>query len=314
MTAPDADLPDQKDAVGTKARKDRRLQSAVWMITAVTLWTGVAICVRTLEGRVPVTDLSFYRALTTVLIMLPLILHAGRAGKGRPLRQVFHWFALRGLLLFLAQTAYYFALTYLPIAEATVLGGTTPIFIAILAWLFLGERIAAVRWMAIAMGFFGILVILRPGASVIQAATFAAIASAVIFASASTINKFLSRSEPASRIVGWTNLMVACFAVIPFLYGGFAPAWSDIPWVVAIAVLGAGAQYSLARGIAIADVSFAGPFEFLRVPFAAIAGLILFSEWPDIWVWIGTGIVFLSIFGLARDRALFKHRTGAASG
>jgi len=286
----------------------------MWMITAVLLWTGVAIGVRTLAGRVPVTDLSFYRALTTVMIMLPLILRAGRIGHGRPLRSVFHWFALRGILIFLAQTAYYYAITYLPIAEATVLNGTTPIFMAMLAWLFLGERIATVRWVAILAGFAGILLILRPGSSAIHAATVAALASAVIFASASTINKFLSRSEPASRIVGWTNMMVACVAVIPFLYGGFAPAWEDVPWVVAIAILGAGAQYCLARGIAVADASFAGPFEFLRVPFAAIAGLMLFSEWPDLWVWIGTGIVFLSIFGLARDRALFKHRTGAASG
>lgn len=284
------------------------------MLTAVTLWTGVAIGVRTLEGRVPVTDLSFYRALTTVVIMLPLVLRAGRNGHGRPMRNVFHWFALRGLLLFLAQSAYYFALTYLPIAEATVLNGTTPIFIAMLAGLFLGERIAAIRWIAIAMGFVGILIILRPGAAVIQVATVMALASAVIFACASAINKFLSRSEPASRIVGWTNVMVACFALIPFLYGGFVPAWSDVAWVAGIAIVGTGAQYSLARGIAAADASFAGPFEFLRVPFAAFAGLILFSEWPDMWVWIGTGVVFLSIFGLARDRALFRHRTGAASG
>lgn len=295
-------------------RKDRRLQSAIWMITAVLLWTGVAVCVRKLEGRIPITDLSFYRAIMTVLLMLPLVLHAGRLGQGRPMKSVFHWFALRGLLIFLAQTAYYFSLTYLPIAEATVLGGTTPIFVAVLAGIFLGERISGVRWLAIATGFAGILLILRPGAAAIQVAALAAIASAFIFGSASTINKFLSRSEPASRIVCWTNLMVAGIAVIPFLYAGFVPAWADVTWVTGIAILGAGAQYSLARGIAIADASFAVPFEFLRVPFAALAGLALFSEWPDIWVWIGTVVVFLSIFGLARDRTLLKHRTGVASG
>jgi len=305
------------DAAATTApaRPNRRLHSALWMILAVTMWTGVAICVRKLEGRVPITDLSFYRALTTVALMLPLILHSGRTGEGgSPLRQVLPWFAVRGLLIFCAQTAYYFSLTYLPIAEATVLGGTTTIFVALFAGLFLGERILPLRWVAIGVGFLGIVVIMRPGAETIQWAAVAALGSALIFGSASTINKYLSRTEPASRIVGWTNLMVAVFAVFPFAFNAQIPAWSDVGYIVAIAVLGAGAQYGLARGIAAADASFAGPFEFLRVPFAAIAGLLLFSEWPDVWVWIGTGIVFLSIFGLARDRALFRHRRGTATG
>ena len=156
--------------------------------------------------------------------------------------------------------------------------------------------------------------ILRPGAETIQIAALTALASAVLFASSSAINKFLSRTEPASRIVGWTNLMIAAVAAIPFVYNSYVPQWSDLPWVAAITVLGTGAQYGLARAIAAADASFSGPFDFLRMPFSAIAALILFAEWPDIWVWVGTGIVFASIFGLTRDRALFRHRTGVSSG
>lgn len=284
------------------------------MTLAVTLWTGVAICVRMLEGRVPISDLSFYRAILTVALMMPLIRRAGRRGHGGPLRKAMPWFVLRGLFIFSAQTCYYFALTWMPIAEATVLSGTTAIFLALLAGIFLGEKVSLVRWAAIGLGFAGIVVILRPGAAVIQIAALTALASAVLFAGGSAMNKHLSRTEPASRIVGWTNLMIGAVAVIPFIYNSTAPQWSDLPWVAAIAVLGTGAQYGLARAIAAADASFVGPFDFLRMPFSAIAGLILFAEWPDIWVWVGTGIVFASIFGLTRDRALFRHRTGASSG
>lgn len=284
------------------------------MTLAVTLWTGVAICVRMLEGRVPISDLSFYRAVLTVALMMPLVMRAGRIGHGQPLRKVLPWFALRGLFIFTAQTCYYFALTWLPIAEATVLGGTTPIFLALLAGIFLGEKVSPVRWAAIGVGFAGILVILRPGSAAIEIAALTALASAAIFSSASAMNKYLSRTEPAGRIVGWTNLMIAVIAFMPFVYNSAVPGWNDLPWIAGIAVLGTGAQYGLARGIAAADASFAGPFDFLRVPFSAIAGLILFAEWPDIWVWVGTGIVFASIFGLTRDRALFRHRTGESSG
>lgn len=293
---------------------DRRLQSALWMTLAVALWTGVAICVRMLEGRVPISDLSFYRALLSVALMMPLIRRAGRMGHGGPLRKAMPWFVLRGLFIFTAQTCFYFALTWMPIAEATVLSGTTPIFLALLAGMFLGEKVSLVRWAAIGVGFAGIVVILRPGTEVIQTAALTALASAVLFAGGSAMNKYLSRTEPASRIVGWTNLMIAAAAAIPFVYNAYVPLWSDLSWIAAIAVLGTGAQYGLARAIAAADASFAGPFDFLRMPFSAIAALILFAEWPDIWVWVGTGIVFASIFGLTRDRALFRHRTGASSG
>ena len=296
------------------AAPDRRLQSALWMILAVTLWTGVAVCVRMLEGRVPISDLSFYRGLLSVAVMLPLIRRAGRMGHGGPLRQAMPWFVLRGVFIFTAQTCFYFALTWMPMAEATVLSGTTPIFLALLAGMFLGEKVSAVRWAAIGLGFAGIVVILRPGAAVIQIAALTALASAVLFASSSAINKYLSRTEPASRIVGWTNLMIAAVAAIPFVYNSYIPQWSDLPWVAAITVLGTGAQYGLARAIAAADASFSGPFDFLRMPLSAIAALILFAEWPDLWVWVGTGIVFASIFGLTRDRTLFRHRTGASSG
>ena len=229
----------------------------------VTLWTGVAICVRMLEGRVPISDLSFYRGLLSVAVMMPLIRRAGRLGHGGPLRKALPWFALRGIFIFTAQTCFYFALTWMPIVEATVLSGTTPIFLALLAGMFLGEKVSPVRWAAIGMGFAGIVVILRPGAEAIQIAALTALASAVLFASSSAMNKYLSRTEPASRIVGWTNLMIAAAAAIPFVYNSYVPQWSDLPWIAVIAMLGTGAQYGLARAIAAADASFSGPFDFL---------------------------------------------------
>ncbi|MYF08056.1 MAG: hypothetical protein F4233_09270, partial [Rhodospirillaceae bacterium] len=83
---------------------DRRLQAALWMILAVTLWSLVAVCVRMLEGRMPISDLSFYRGLLSVAVMLPLIRRAGRMGQGGPLRKAMPWFVLRGVFIFSAQT------------------------------------------------------------------------------------------------------------------------------------------------------------------------------------------------------------------
>lgn len=129
-----------------------------------------------------------------------------------------------------------------------------------------------------------------------------ALLSAALFAWSSILNKSLARAEPASRIVFLTNIVVVVIGIGPFLVVGTAPLFSDVPLLLAFCCCGAAAQYCLSRALALADASFVQPFEFLRVPMSAVAGLVLFAQFPDALAWIGSAIVFLSIFALARSR------------
>ncbi len=137
--------------------------------------------------------------------------------------------------------------------------------------------------------------------SVIHFAAPFAVLAAFLFAAASITNKVLSRTEPASRIVFFSNILILLCGTIPFIIFARMPMWSEVPLILVICVLGTMAQYCIARALAIADASFVSPMEIIRVPFAAVAGWLLFAEFPDIWVWIGSAIVFFSIVFLTRS-------------
>jgi drug/metabolite transporter (DMT)-like permease len=156
------------------------------------------------------------------------------------------------------------------------------------------------------MGFIGVLVILRPGLIPLDVFGLAALASAVLFGGSSVLNRFLTRTEPASRIVLYTNILIASCGLIPFFIFLVVPSWDDVPLLLTVAITGTMAQYCLSRAMAVGEASFVGPFEFLRVPLAALAGLVVFAEFPNVWVWIGTGVVFVAIFLLTQS-----HRRGS---
>jgi drug/metabolite transporter (DMT)-like permease len=291
------------DAAGAlRVRLDPRLVAVCWVVVAALAWTLVGVAVRYLGGRLPATDLSFYRSISGVLIMLPVIWPRRRtiavAGFAR---RTMALYALRGMLIFGGQASFYFALAYIPLADATVLNASTPIFVAILAMIFLTERVGPLSWAMIVLGFVGIVVILRPGMTVIHLAAVFALISAVLFASGSITNKVLSRTEPASRIVFFTNVLILACGALPYAIFARAPSWDDVPLVLAVCVFGTVAQYCIARAFALADASFIGPMDFLRVPLAALAGWLLFTEFPDLWVWVGSAIVFTSVIVLTRS-------------
>lgn len=290
-------------AAGTlPARFEPRLVAIFWMLAAATAWAAIGVSVRYLGGRLPPTDLSFYRSIAGVLLLLPVIWPHRRAIMLAGFqRRTMALFGLRGALLFGGQASFYFSLAYIPLAEATVLNCTLPVFVAVLAVVILRERVSAMGWSMIALGFVGIVIILRPGIEVIHIAAPFAVLAAFLFGSASITNKLLSQTEPASRIVFFSNILILLFGSIPFLFFAVMPRWSEVPLILIICVLGTVAQYCIARALAIEDASFIGPLEIIRVPLAALAGWLLFAEFPDVWVWVGSAVVFVSIIFLTRS-------------
>ncbi len=281
MTAPDA-------AQG-------RAIAALWMMATTILWTIIAIIIRYLDGRVFYFDLSFLRAMFSALLMMPLVLRHGLANVGPRSKLALWQYALRGLLIFVSQAIYYYAITNMDLAGATVLNTSTAIFATLLGMIWLGERVDLKRWLAMIAGFGGVVLILRPGYAAITLPALAALGSAILFAWSSVLIKTLARSESASRIVFSTNIVMVVLGLGPFLFVGALPQFDDVPLVLAFCALGGMAQYCLSRAMAQADASFVTQFELLRVPLAALGGFMLFSEVPDVWVWIGSAIVFAAI-------------------
>ncbi|MGH7002567.1 MAG: DMT family transporter, partial [Alphaproteobacteria bacterium] len=220
-----------------------------------------------------------------------------------PRRDLFWDYVFRGLIVFVAQAAYYHALMHMPLADATVLNATAPIFSAGLAIFMLGERVGADRWLFIIIGLAGVVAIVRPGFHAVPIEALLALGSAVLFALSAILNKRLVRQESGTAIVYGTNFFVAVFGFGVVLIWGVRPTWSDLGIVAMIGVCGTAAQYCISRGLEYADVSYVSPFEFTRVPMTVFAAWLLFDEPTPLIFALGAALIFAGVFLLARSAA-----------
>lgn len=279
--------------------------ATVWVVAAAIGWTTMAVVVRYLEGRVPSWDISFYRALAALVVGAGPMLwqKGGRLSALLPRRDLFTAYLFRGIVIFVAQAMYYHSLMYMPLADATVLNATGPVFSAVMAIVMLNERVGADRWLLILLGFAGVVVIVRPGYASVPIEAVLALGSAVFFGLSAILNKRLVTVESGTSIVYGTNFFVAVCGLVVVLFWGAQPGWEDLAVIVTIGLAGVVAQYCFSQALLYAEVSYVTPFEFLRVPLVAGAAWILFDQIPPLIFAPGAVMIFASVYLLARRAA-----------
>jgi drug/metabolite transporter (DMT)-like permease len=192
---------------------------------------------------------------------------------------------------FCAQYLWVWAIALAPLAVVTAVEFTTPMWVAALAALILGERIGAHRWVAIASGLAGILLIVRPGAGAMGPATLVPLGAALGFAGSTLCVKALLRSDRASSVVFHMCLIQLPLGLVPSLFVWVWPAARDVPALAAMGVTALTAHFCLARALSLADASFVLPLDFLRLPLIAAAGLALYGEPIDAWTILGAALI-----------------------
>jgi drug/metabolite transporter (DMT)-like permease len=220
-------------------------------------------------------------------------------------------YLLRCLVGIIGMFCGFWAIGHLPLAQAVSLSYSSPIFVVIAAALFLGERVHARRWTAVAVGFIGVLVITRPGSADFSPGMLVAVCSALMTGLVSIQIKQLSALEPADRIVFYTTLIWVPMSLIPALLVWRWPEGITWLWVVAAGLLGTGGHMLWTRALKLGDVSALTPISFMQLPVVATAGWLLFAERVDRWTIIGTLVIFASSAYIAhREAALAKrHQT-----
>ena len=219
----------------------------------------------------------------------------------------------RSALNFAGMTLWFQAIVAMPLAEATALHFTLPLYTVILAALFLRERVGWRRWAATAVGFLGALIVLRPGAVPISAPAIMVLASAAFYGGAVVMIKLLTRTDAALPIAFYSNLLMAAIALVPTIFLWQGPALSDVPLILALATIGTAAPYCFTRALINLDASVVAPLDFLRLPFTAFAAWLIFVEVPDRWTWVGAAVIFGSTTYVARREARLKERKRAGS-
>lgn len=271
------------------------LPAAMWMSGSLFSFLTVAIAARELTRDMSVFEVLFFRSLVALVILLPLVLRNGGAGMrtGQFGRQL-----TRNIVHFAGQYLWVVGIALLPLAQVFALEFTMPIWLTLLAALFLGEAVTRTRALTVLLGFIGVLIILRPGVEEVNPAAFLVIAAAISFAVSVLMTKVLTRTDTALTIVFYMTVLQMPMGLVPALFDWTAPRLADLPWIAAVGIAGLTAHYCLARALEIADASLIVPMDFLRVPLVAVAGFALYGEPLSAWVLAGAAIIFAANYNL----------------
>ena len=267
------------------------------MTLACLSFCGMAVLVRELAKDIPPLEIGFFRAFGGLLFMVPYALRAGKTIWQTENKKVY---AARGCTGAIFIICFFPGVSLMEIADAQALTFTTPLFGFLLALFFLGENLSFQRGCALLIGFFGALVILRPHFDFTNLGAFLILISAIAAAASSTFLKFSTRKDAPDKIVFYHGLYMSPLVLLATLQEWRWPTLEQFLVLVIIAALATLNQRCLSRSFAVSDATAVLPFLFMRLPFGALLGFLVFGELPDFWIWVGGIIIFCSSLYLAR--------------
>jgi drug/metabolite transporter (DMT)-like permease len=281
------------------------LRAALMMIASAGLFGLMAVAIRYASHQQHAFEIAFFRSLFGALFALPLIwirgvdvLITGKLG----------FYVARCVIGMLGMMAGFWAIVHLPLAQAIALSYSSPLFVTIGAVLFLGEIVRMRRWSAVAAGFVGVLVIVRPDAHGMSGGALIAVMAAALSGMTTVSIKFLSRSEPPDRIVLLTTLLW-----VPLSLPGALTVWkwpdaATWPWLVLSGLLGTGGHYFWTRALRLADASLLAPFSYVQLLIVTVLAWLLFGEALDAHTAAGAAIIVGATLYIARREAKLARR------
>jgi drug/metabolite transporter (DMT)-like permease len=264
-------------------------KAALWIAGWLALMLIVTVAGREATRELNVFQIMEVRTILGFLMLYPLIRLNGGFAAMKTSRSLQH--IARNLIHYAAQLGWFFALTLIPLAQVVSIEFTMPIWTAILAASFLGERMTVWKIAAIVLGVVGVVVIVRPAAGEINPGQMIALGAAVGFGISIAMMKSLTRTETTLTIIFWMQVIQAVAGFIPSLYVWIWPSAYAWGWMVVIAFCGTFSHYCMARAMLYADATVVVPMDFLRVPLTAAAGWLLYSERLDVFTVLGAALI-----------------------
>ena len=218
-----------------------------------------------------------------------------RHGIWRPLRSKRPWFQiLRAFLLMVVSLLFFTSVAFLPVPTVTAIGFVAPLMLTALAHFLLKERVRLRRWLAISAGFIGVLVIIRPGLGVVHWAAFIALAMAGGNAFYHLATRMLAGVDSAQTTIFYTGLIgaVGFSLAVPFFWT--PPDLAGWAGMAALGLFGGFGHYVLIQAYTLVPASVLAPFTYSAIVWVTILGYLLFGDFPDGWMMVGTAIVIAS--------------------
>ena len=248
------------------------------MTGAVASFSMMAIGGREVAGELDTFELMLSRSIIGFVLVVGFGVAFGRLAEIRTQRFGLH--CVRNAFHFTAQNLWFYAVAYIPLAQLFAIEFTTPIWIALLAPLLLGEVMTRWRVIAAMLGFTGILVIAQPGISPLNEGHLTAALSTIGFAGSIMMTKALSRTETTWTILFWLTATQVVYGAIAVGWDGDVtlPSMDTLPWVIAVGICGLTAHICLTTALTLAPASVVAPMDFSRLPIIAIVGWLVYAE------------------------------------
>ena len=276
------------------------LRRSAWCVLVSSLaFAGMAALIKHLSVNMPTEMTVFFRNLFGLIALSPLLLRGKVPLKTSNLR----WHIDRAIFGVAAMYCFFYALGKLPLADAVLLNYTAPIFTPLIALLWLHERVPnTVRW-GVAVGFVGVVLILKPGHVLFSSATLVGLASGVFAAFAMTSIRRMAHTEPTLRIVLYFAVVATGVSAVPLLWAWQNITWSELVPLAALGVLASIGQLFLTKAYTLAPAARVGALTYATVVIAAVLGWIFWGEVLDIFS-VG-GALLVGVGGTLAMRRFF---------
>jgi drug/metabolite transporter (DMT)-like permease len=291
----------RRPPAGARALASPALRGIALMFVSTFFFAAMHGSIRYMSATIHPFEIALFRNVFALVVVLPWFYRYGIA----PLRtQRFGLHALRAIFNIMAMLSFFYALSITPLSEVTALGFTAPIFATVLAALILGEVVRARRWTAIAIGFLGTLIILRPGFEAIGLGQLLVLFSSMIWACALLVIKTLGRTDSSATIIAYMALLMIPLSLGPALFVWRWPDPLEWAWLIGIGVLGGIGQFCMTEALRQADTAVVMPFDFFKLVWVTLIAWLAFAEHLDLFTWIGGAVIFASTLYIAyRERA-----------
>lgn len=283
------------------------LRGSVYMIAAFVFLSAMVAAVKALGTRLPLAEVLVIRQGIIALLLAPLFLRGGMAAfrTRHPGLQI-----LRGLFALGAMFAGFTAVLHIPLAEATAISFSQALFVTVAAVIVLKEKVGPRRWLATAIGFIGVLIMVRPGGHGLDAYALLAVLGALFSCGITITVRVLADSERTESIMAYQSLVL--FVALSY------PAWSAWIWPTPdewlllgfIGTVGAIGQWLITRAYQVGDAAALAPLDFVRLLMATAIGYLVFAETLTLSTLIGGTIVVAATLYIVRHNARRVARAG----
>ena len=281
----------------------RQISGILWMCFAsMLMFPASNAAAKYLATDYHLVQILWFRSVIHIAFLLVIF------APGQSLVRLFTTLDLRGqlsrsLVQVVAVACFWVALTWLPITTATAIGLTAPLMVVVLSVFLLGERVRGPRWVAVAIGFVGALIIIRPGGDVHWSIALV-IVSMILYALFIIQTRRLAALDDPRTTAAYA-MVVACVAstiLLPFFW--VTPVnLIHLLVFVGLGLAGALAHIGMVKAVQYTEASLVAPFDYCQLIGAAMLGYAIFAELPDLWTWVGAAIIVASGVYIARQES-----------